>query len=243
MTGGPVPGPDPVLRDSEEHWPVVGERRRSRGVFLKLRTDLVQMPDGELAERDLIEHPGAVAVVALDEVGQVLMIRQYRHPAGQLLWEIPAGLRDVPGEEPLVTAERELLEETGYRARDWHLLADVFNSPGMSNERVLVFLARDLMWVPESERAGFVPRHEEAQLELRWVPLTDLVGHFLAGDLHNGITAVGVFAAYAARQGAFTALREAVLPSADGRAGTGGRAWTRRQRGRPGRENEEDVQS
>ena len=210
MTGSPAP--DPVLRDREEHWPVVGTPRRSEGVFLRLRTDLVQMPDGELAERDVIEHPGAVAVVALDDAGQVLMIRQYRHAAGQLLWEIPAGLRDAPGEEPLVTAERELLEETGYRARDWHVLADVFNTPGTSRERVLVFLARDQTWVPESERAGFVPRHEEAQLQLRWVPLTDVVSHFLAGDLHNGITAVGVFAVHAARQGGFTALREAVLP-------------------------------
>jgi len=207
-----APGPDPVLRDAEEHWPVAAGPRRSRGVFLRLRTDLVRMPDGEVAERDVIEHPGAVAVVALDEAGQVLMIRQYRHPAGQLLWEIPAGLRDVPGEEPRVTAERELLEETGYRARDWHVLADVFNSPGMSDERVLVFLARGLSWVPESERAGYVPRHEEAHLQVRWVPLTNVVSHFLAGDLHNGITAVGVFAAHAARQGGFAALREAVLP-------------------------------
>ena len=87
MTGSPAP--DPVLRDREEHWPVVGTPRRSEGVFLRLRTDLVQMPDGELAERDVIEHPGAVAVVALDDAGQVLMIRQYRHAAGQLLWEIP----------------------------------------------------------------------------------------------------------------------------------------------------------
>ncbi len=213
MTGGPgALGPNPVLRDVEEHWPVVGEPRRSQGAFLRLRTDQVRMPDGEVAERDLVEHPGAVAVVALDEAGQVLMIRQYRHPAGQLLWEIPAGLRDVPDEEPRVTAERELLEETGYRARDWHVLADVFNSPGMSDERVLVFLARDLMWVPESERDGYVPRHEEAHLQLRWVPLTDVVSLFLAGDLHNGITAVGILAAYAARQGGFTALREAVLP-------------------------------
>ena len=92
------------------------------------------------------------------------------------------------------------------------MLADVFNTPGTSRERVLVFLARDLTWVPESERAGFVPRHEEAQLQLRWVPLTDVVSHFLAGDLHNGITAVGVFAVHAARQGGFTALREVVLP-------------------------------
>lgn len=213
MTGSPgAPGPDPVLRDAAEHWQVAGEPRRSRGAFLTLRTDRVRMPDGDLAERDMVEHPGAVAVVALDEAGQVLMIRQYRHPAGHLLWEIPAGLRDLPGEEPRVTAERELLEETGYRASDWHVLADIFSSPGMSDERVLVFLARDLTWVPEAERDGHVPRHEEAHLLVRWVPLTDVVSLFLAGDLHNAITAVGILAAYAARQGGFAALREAALP-------------------------------
>jgi 8-oxo-dGDP phosphatase len=213
VTGSPgALGPNPVLRDTAEHWQVAGEPRRSRGAFLTLRTDRVRMPDGDVAERDMVEHPGAVAVVALDEAGQVLMIRQYRHPAGHLLWEIPAGLRDVPGEEPRVTAERELLEETGYRARDWHVLADIFSSPGMSDERVLVFLARDLMWVPEAERDGHVLRHEEAHLLVRWVPLTDVVSLFLAGDLHNGITAVGILAACAARQGGFAALREAALP-------------------------------
>src|SRR2546430_15954550 len=77
------------------------------------------MPDGELAERDVVIHPGAVAVLALDDAQQVLLIRQYRHPVQRLLWEIPAGLRDVSGELPWATAQRELLEEAGYRARDW----------------------------------------------------------------------------------------------------------------------------
>ena len=85
---------------------------------MTLRTDRVQMPDHEVADRQVVEHPGAVVIVALDEAGQVLMIRQYRHPVGRRLWELPAGLRDVGGEPPLITAERELLEETGYRARE-----------------------------------------------------------------------------------------------------------------------------
>jgi ADP-ribose pyrophosphatase len=148
------------------------------------------MPDGELAERDVVEHPGAVAVVALDDSGQVLLIRQYRHPVGRLLWEIPAGIRDVEGEHPSATAERELLEETGYRARDWRLLADFFSSPGMTTERLIVFLAGGVTRVPESERGG----------------------HILAGDLHNGVTAVGILSAYAAQQGGFASPREDVLP-------------------------------
>ena len=213
MPGDPDPETaGPELRDSEKRWPVVGEPRRARGAFATLRTDQVRMPDGEVAERDVVEHPGAVAIVALDEAGQVLLIRQYRHPVGQLLWEIPAGIRDVDGEEPRATAERELLEEAGYRARDWHELADFYSSPGITDERLLVFLARGLTWVPESGRGGHIPRHEEAQLLVRWAPLSEVAGHFLAGDLHNGVTAVGILSAYAAQQGGFTALREAELP-------------------------------
>jgi ADP-ribose pyrophosphatase len=171
------------------------------------------MPDEELAKRDVIEHPGAVAIVALDGDDRVLLIRHYRHPAEHLLWEIPAGLRDVAGEDPRATAERELLEEAGYRARDWRELADFFTSPGILTERVQVFLARGLTFVPESERGGNAPQHEEAHLLVRWVPLHQAVRLFLAGDLHNGVTAVGILSAYAVQQGGFAALREEdVLP-------------------------------
>jgi 8-oxo-dGDP phosphatase len=161
--------------------------------------------------RDVLEHPGAVAIVALDPDERVLMIRQYRHPVGRMLWEIPAGLRDVAGEPLQETAERELLEEAGYRAATWLVLADTFSSPGISTERVRIFLARDLARMPEAERS-YVPEHEEAYLTLAWVSLDDAVARFLAGELHNGVTATGILAAYAARQGAFTALRGADAP-------------------------------
>jgi 8-oxo-dGDP phosphatase len=222
--GGTGPGPagareepggwtGPRLRDVDERWEVVGDPGYLRGVLVTLRTDQVQMPDGELAKRDVIEHPGAVAIVALDHDDRVLLIRHYRHPAEHLLWEVPAGLRDVAGEDPRATAERELLEEAGYRARDWHELADFFTSPGILTERVQVFLARGLTFVPESERGGHVPEHEEAHLLVRWVPLHQAVRLFLAGDLHNGVTAVGILSAYAVQQGGFAALREEdVLP-------------------------------
>jgi len=191
----------------------VGDPSYLRGVLVTLRTDQVQMPGGDLAQRDVIEHPGAVAIVALDGDGQVLLIRHYRHPVGHLLWEIPAGLRDVAGEEPRATAERELLEEAGYRAREWHELADFFTSPGILTERVRVFLARGLTFVPESERGVDPPQHEEAHLLVRWVPVHQAVRLFLAGDLHNGVTAVGILAAYAVQQGGLAALREEdVLP-------------------------------
>jgi 8-oxo-dGTP pyrophosphatase MutT (NUDIX family) len=207
--GGGHPEPAPALRDVERHWPVSGRPRRVKGAFVVLRTDRVRMPDGGVARRDVVEHPGAVAIVALDDAGQVLLIRQYRHPVGRLLWEIPAGLLDVPGEPPLRTGERELREETGYAARTWHVLTDCYTSPGISTERVTVFLARDLAEVPDPER-GPPLRHEEALLERAWVPLDRAVQLFLAGELHNGVTAVGILAAYAARHGGFATLREAV---------------------------------
>ena len=204
--GPPPPGADP--RDTEWHWPVRGRPRKAKGVFVVLRTDQVRMPDGDVAPRDVVEHPGAVAVVALDDTGQVLLIRQYRHPAGQLLWEIPAGVRDVPGEPVHRTGQRELCEETGYTARTWHVLADFYTSPGISTERVTVYLARGLDRVPDAER-GLPLRHEEAHLRTAWVPLDRAVQLFLSGELHNGVAAVGILAAYAARQGGFAMLREA----------------------------------
>jgi 8-oxo-dGDP phosphatase len=199
------------LRDETERWPVVAHEDLATGKVVRVRRDTVRMPDGQEADREVVEHPGAVAVVAVDELGRVLLIRQYRHPAQRQLWEIPAGLRDVPGEPLLVTAQRELLEEAGYRAADWRVLADFFSSPGISSERLRVFLARDLREVPAAER-GYVPNHEEAHLRVEWAPLTAVVTRLLAGDLHNGVMAVGVLAAYAARQDGFATLRHPDAP-------------------------------
>jgi ADP-ribose pyrophosphatase len=196
------------LRDVAQTWTVAGRPRRVRGALMALRTDRVRMPDGDVARRDVLEHPGAVAIVALDDAGRVLLIQQYRHPVERLLWEIPAGLRDVPGEPLVATGERELREETGYAARSWHVLADCYPSPGISTERVRVFLARGLAEVPTAER-GPPLRHEEACLRSAWVPLEEAVHLFLAGDLHNGVAAVGILAAYAAEQGGFATLRAA----------------------------------
>jgi 8-oxo-dGDP phosphatase len=176
-----------------------------------MRQDAVRMPDGQTANREYIEHPGAVAVVALDERDRVLLIRQYRHPVGWKLWELPAGLRDVDGEALLLTGQRELAEETGYRAGDWRVLLDVFTSPGSSTERLRIYLARGLTQIPPAQRS-FVREHEEAELELGWLTLDAAVAAFVAGDFHNGVTAVGILAAYAARPGGFAALRDADAP-------------------------------
>ncbi len=199
------------IRDEPAHWPVASSDELVRGRLVTVRTDKVRMPDHQLAERDVVIHPGAVGVLALDDACQVLVIRQYRHPVGRLLWEIPAGLRDVAGESPWATARRELLEEAGYRAREWRVLADYYSSPGFSTERLRVFLARDLEFVPEAER-DFVPEGEETQLVLAWLPLDEAVRKVFAGELHNGVAALGIMAAYAARADGFAALRAADAP-------------------------------
>ncbi len=199
------------MKDEVAHWPVVSSAELFRGRLVTVRTDKVRMPDNQVAERDVVIHPGAVAVLALDNAQQVLLIRQYRHPVGRLLWEIPAGLRDVSGEPPWSTARRELLEEAGYRAGDWRVLTDYYTSPGFSTERLRVFLARDLEFVPEAER-DFVRQDEEAQLVPAWLPLDEAVRKVLAGELHNGVAALAVLAGYAARSEGFERLRPADAP-------------------------------
>ena len=205
------PASDPPLADVAEQWPVLATAELARSHIVTLRTDRVLMPDGTTAERDVVVHPGAVGVVALDDDDRILMIRQYRHPVGRLLWEIPAGLRDEAGEPPHRTAERELLEETGFRAGVWHVLADYFSSPGIITERLRIFLARGLTEVAEAER-HFVRQHEEAQLRFAWVPIEQALARVLAGELHNGPAVVGILSAYAARRDGFTGLRPADAP-------------------------------
>lgn len=199
------------LADAIAGWPVTSSEKLTEGSVISVRRDVVRMPDGDEVGREVIDHPGAVGVVALDEAGQVLLIRQYRHPVGRQLWEIPAGLRDVAGEPPLATAQRELLEEAGYLAADWRVLADFFTSPGISSERLRVYLARGLTHVPDAER-DYVPDHEEAHLTIEWAPLDAVVSGILAGNLHNGVMMIGVLSAFAARQDGFTALRGAEAP-------------------------------
>jgi 8-oxo-dGDP phosphatase len=199
------------LTDMADRWPVLSSEQLARGTVVSVRRDLVRMPDGEEVGREAIEHPGAVGILAMDEAGQVLLIRQYRHPVGRQLWEIPAGLRDVAGEQPLATAKRELLEEAGYLAADWQVLADFFTSPGITSERLRVYLARGLTSVPDAERQ-YVPNHEEAHLTIEWAPLDVVVSRILAGNLHNGVMMIGVLAAYAASRDGFATLRGADAP-------------------------------
>lgn len=195
------------IRDEAGGWPVTGSSIEAAGRIVTLRTDTVALPDGELVRREVVEHPGAVAVVALDEHDRVLLIRQYRHPAAATLWELPAGLRDVAGEPLVETARRELLEEAGYEAADWRVLTDFLSSPGISTERLRVFLATGLSVVPAEQRE-YVRHHEEAYLTVAWVPLDEAVQGILSGDLHNGVAMVGILSAFAARSMGFRPLRQ-----------------------------------
>jgi ADP-ribose pyrophosphatase len=199
------------IADLAQERPVISSSELLRTRLFSVRADKVRFPGGQCAERDIVTHPGAVAVLAMDDADRVLMIRQYRHPVRRQLWEIPAGLRDVAGEPPWQTARRELLEEAGYRAASWRVLVDYYSSPGYSTERLRVYLARDLEQVPDSER-NFVPEFEEADLLIGWLPIEEAVSKVLAGDLHNGAAAIGIMAGYAARSEGFDRLRPADAP-------------------------------
>lgn len=164
--------------------------------------------DGHEIVRDYMDHTGAVAVLALDDAGRVLLIKQYRHPVAHRDWEIPAGLMDAPGETGLAAAQRELAEEADLQAGRWDLLLDLFLSPGGSSEAMRVFLARDLSPVEHD----YVRTDEEAEIEPCWVDLDDAVTAVLEGRVHNAVTANAVLAAVAARGRDWATLRDATLP-------------------------------
>jgi 8-oxo-dGTP pyrophosphatase MutT (NUDIX family) len=165
---------------------------------------------GESLTRDYIDHPGAVAVLPVNDAGEVLLIRQYRHPVGMDLWEIPAGLLDVEGEDFVVGAARELAEEADLAAGEWNVLVDFFNSPGSSSEAIRIYLARGLTDVPHRERHERTD--EEAEIEFHWIALDDAVSAVLEGRLHNPSAVVGILAAAAAKADGFSGLRPADAP-------------------------------
>ncbi len=169
------------------------------GRVIALRRDTVAMPGGGDSVREVVTHPGAVAVVALDDRDRVVLLRQYRHPVGGHLWELPAGLRDEDGEPPLRTAQRELAEEALLAAGRWSLLATVYNSPGFSDEQVLIYLAEELSEVARPD--GFVVEHEEADMTLEHVPLAEAVQRVFDGDISNSSAVIGVLAAAQVRSG------------------------------------------
>ncbi|AGJ54128.1 NUDIX hydrolase [Streptomyces sp. NPDC053741] len=198
------------FQDTPEEWQVTATVTPFTGNKTSVRTDDVVMPDGSVHSRDYQVHPGSVAVLALDSDNRVLVLRQYRHPVRHKLWEIPAGLLDIPGENPLHAAQRELYEEAHVKAEDWRVLADVYTTPGGCDEAVRVFLARDLS---EAEGERFEVSEEEADMEQARVPLEELVRGVVAGDLHNNCLVVGVLSLTAVLAGdGVESLRPADAP-------------------------------
>jgi len=161
-----------------------------RGAVWGIREDHVRYGDGEIV-RQYIDHSGAAAVVAMDEEGRVLLIQQYRHPIRQRDWELPAGLLDVAGEDPMDAARRELAEEADLVASAWEPLISIHTTPGSNSEIVHIYLATAL----SAADAAFARTDEEADIRLAWVPLSEAADGVLAGRLRNGILAAGVLAA------------------------------------------------
>jgi 8-oxo-dGDP phosphatase len=182
--------------------------------FMSIRVEKVRMPDGQIAERDVIDRLGAAVIVALDDDGRVFLLSQYRHPVGGFLVELPAGLLDKPNETPFEAAQRELYEEAGLRAATWHTLLDLRLTPAAMNHRVRVYLARDLTVVPADERyeLGQGGEFEEAYFRSEWVDLAEAVNRALAGQIQNDVGVAGILAAAAAKADAWRPLRPADLP-------------------------------
>ena len=184
------------LRDQPERWEVRStEEVWSGQAPFSVRRDLIVAPGSdEEFGRLVIEHPGAVVILAIDTQERALVLSQYRHPVGRRLIELPAGVLDVPGEEPVVTAQRELVEEAGVRAARWAHLLSVYSSPGLSSELIHYFLAEGLVEVPD--RDGYQPVHEEAQMTQHWVPVADLVRQAMSGRLEDGplVQAISAYA-------------------------------------------------
>jgi ADP-ribose pyrophosphatase len=193
---------------SIDQYAVLASTRRFEGNVISVRTDEVRMSDGTVATREIVEHPGAVGVVALDEQDRVVLINQYRHPIRRYLDELPAGLLDVPGEAALDAARRELSEEAGVAASEWQVLVDLYTSPGMTNEAIRVFLARDL----SDEVKHFAPQHEEITLTVSRIPLDEAVRRALSGEITNAAAVAGICAVALARANGWRDLRPADAP-------------------------------
>jgi ADP-ribose pyrophosphatase len=201
-----TPGPGADLADRRDPLPVARRELAFRGRVWDVVTESVVLPDGERVERDVVEHPSAVAVLVLDDADRVLLVNQYRHPVGARLWELPAGLLDVAGEDPLAAARRELWEETHHVGGSVHVLVDFLTSPGFCDEALRIYLVRG---AGPAQGERHVAEGEERHLVTRWWPLDEVVAGVLAGRLHNTTLVVGTLAAAAARERGWAGLRPA----------------------------------
>ena len=200
----------PVVTDERADLVVRSGTTVHHGMVWDVRREEVELGDGQTVTREVVAHTGAVGVIALDDHGRVLLLRQYRHPVRSYLWEPPAGLLDVPGEDPLAAVRRELAEEADLTADTWHVLVDFYNSPGGSTESFRCYLAQGLHEVPEADRHE--REHEERGMVPVWIDLDEARDLVLAGRLHNPTSVCGVLAAAAARDGGWASLRPPDAP-------------------------------
>lgn len=197
----------PLLTDDPASVRVESSETVFTGKIWDVRRDRFDLGGSSLV-REYLDHPGAVAVLALDDADRVVLIKQYRHPLRMHSWEIPAGLLDVQGEAPLSGAQRELAEEADLVADQWSVLAEFVTTPGASNEAIRIYLARGL----RATFQKFVREGEESEIELRRVPLDDVIGAVLARRIQNPSLVVAVLAANAARANGWKRLGEADEP-------------------------------
>ena len=155
------------------------------GQIIKVRRDTVRLPDGGTGTREIVEHPGGVSVVALDDDNNVYMVRQYRRPFDEIVLEIPAGKLDHPGEDPFDCCVRELKEETGLTAGKYDYLGKFMLSPGFCREWIHIYLARDLS-------AGELALDEDEFLEVEKYPLSKLLDMVMNNELEDAKTVMGI---------------------------------------------------
>jgi ADP-ribose pyrophosphatase len=193
---------------AEHEFETVSSETLYVGKIFALRADEVRMPGGNVARREVIEHYGAVAIVAMDDDRNIVMVYQYRHPVGRRLWELPAGLLDLSGEPPHLTAARELEEEAGLKADEWRVLVDLVSAPGFSDECVRVYLATGLTDIGRPDA-----HDEEADLQVKWFSLQQARQMVLGGEIINSLAVAGILAAHDAEDP--SALRPADAPWPD----------------------------
>jgi ADP-ribose pyrophosphatase len=171
-----------------------------RGRVITVNVEQVTLPNGRRAALEIVHHPGGAAIAAIDAQRRICILRQFRHAGGGWLWELPAGKLE-PGEPPLLTAQRELIEEAGVQAHDWHSLGSILSSPGVFTEVIHLFLAQ-----------GLEPRvqaHEDHEvIEVHWLPLAEAWQRAVGGEFNDAKTVIGILRA------------EALLAGLPGQAGS-----------------------
>lgn len=195
------------LRDEQVALEVLSSARLYDGRVWDVYQDAVAYGDGSIT-RDYVAHSGAVAILVMDAQDRVLVIKQYRHPVRLREWEIPAGLLDLDGEDPLECAKRELAEEVDLQAHAWHVLADYATSPGGSDEIIRVYLARGVSSTGEVHAR----EAEESDIEQRWVKLDEALEAVTSGAVGNSIFSIAMLSAHYARSRDWSTLRDANAP-------------------------------